>query len=94
MSKKDLYVARTGQRLDEMNEKMAAMAGRAAEVRSEARTSFDAEMARLRAASLQAAAKLDEVRIAGEDRWHKLVSEMERLRRDFTDSSPDFKFWR
>ena len=91
MSKQDVYVAKMKLQLDELNSKMTALEARAQDAKDDAKAAFDSEMGRLRDQSRLAGAKLDELKLAAEGSWQKLVSEMERLRAAFTRSCHDFK---
>lgn len=91
MSKQDVYVAKMKLQLDELNLKMTELEAKAKDARHDAKATYDDEMAKLRDQSRLAGAKLDELKLAAEGSWHKLVSEMERLRAAFTRSCHDFK---
>ncbi len=91
MSKRDVYVQKMKLQLDEMNANMTALEAKAKEAKQDARARYEEEMDKLRADSRAASAKLDEIVAAGEDGWHKLVSQMEKLRDAFTHSFHYFK---
>jgi hypothetical protein len=91
MSKRDTYIARMKLQLDELDLKMTELTTKAQDVQQEAREKYDQEMARLRAHSHAAAGKLEELRVASEDGWHKMVSEMEKLREAFGYGFTEFK---
>ena len=48
-------------------------------------------MIKLRADSRAAVTQLDEIKAAGEDTWHKMVTEMEKMRDAFRHSFNYFK---
>ncbi len=91
MSKRDVYVQKMKLQLDEMNANMTALEAKAKEAKQDARARYEEEMDKLRADSRAASAKLDEIVAAGEDGWHKMVSQMEKLRDAFTHSFHYFK---
>jgi predicted nucleic acid-binding Zn-ribbon protein len=91
MSKRDVYVAKMKQQLDELNANLGQLEEQAKDARADARDTYDREIVRLRADSKAALAKLDEVKAASETAWHKMVSDMEKLRDAFTHSFHYFK---
>jgi hypothetical protein len=58
---------------------------------ADARDKYHEEMAKLRAQFKLAAGKLDEMRLAGEENWEKMNTEMEKVRDAFTHSFRYFK---
>lgn len=91
MTKRDLYVAKMKRQLDEMNDRITTLSTQAQDLKADARAAYELEIEKLRADSRAAVAKLEEVKAAGEDGWHKLVSEMEHLRAAFRHSFAYFK---
>jgi hypothetical protein len=91
MTTRDEYVTKMKLQLDEMNEKMTALEGRAQEARDDARAKYKEEMRKLRHQSKLAVAKLEELRGVGEDSWDAMVTEMEKVRDAFTHSFNYFK---
>ncbi len=91
MSKRDAYVEKMKQQLDDLNTKMSAVEAKAQEAKEDAREKYQEEMAKLRHQSDLAVAKLDEMKSAGEDSWEKMVDEMEKVRDAFTHSFNYFK---
>lgn len=91
MSKKDLYIASMKNQLDDLNLAMAALSDRAHEAKLDAKDKYDAELLKLQEQSRLAAAKLDEMKQAGEDKWESMTSSVETLRDAFTHSFHYFK---
>ena len=91
MSKQDTYIAKMKLQLDELNLKMTTLEVKAKEAKDDAREAYEKEMAKLRADSKAAGAKLAEMKAAGEDAWDKMVGEMENLRAAFVKSFHYFK---
>jgi predicted nucleic acid-binding Zn-ribbon protein len=91
MSKRDIYVAKMKLQLDELNLKLGELEVKAREARHDAKDQYEAEMDKLREQSKLAGSKLDEMKSAAEDSWHKLVADMEKLRNAFTSSFHYFK---
>lgn len=91
MSKQDAYVEKMKQQLDALNQKMTEIEAKASEVGHEAKVSYDEEVAKIRAQSLLATEKLEQVKSAAADSWHQMVAEMEKLRHAFTSSFAYFK---
>ena len=57
----------------------------------EARDKYKEEMGKLRDQSKLAVAKLEELKVSGEDKWEAMVAEMEKIRDAFTHSYNYFK---
>ena len=91
MSKRDEYVAKMNLQLDELNGKMDELEAKAKEAKAEARDKYKEEMGKLRDQSKLAVAKLEELKVSGEDKWEAMVAEMEKTRDAFTHSYNYFK---
>jgi hypothetical protein len=91
MSKRDAYVAKMKLHLDELNAKMDELEAKAKEARADARDKYREEMTTLRQQSKLAAAKLEELKAAGENTWDAMVAEMEKLSDAFAHSFNYFK---
>lgn len=91
MTKRDEYIQKMKSQLDALNAKMSDVETQAKDAKAEARSMYREEMSRLRLQSKAAAAKLDDLKAAGEDRWEALVAEMDKLRDAFTHSFHYFK---
>ncbi len=91
MSARDVYVEKMKMQLDELNAKMNVLEAKAKEAKADAREKYKEEMSKLRAQSELAVAKLDEMRVAGEDSWERMVAEMEKIRDAWIHSFHYFK---
>ena len=91
MSKQDVYIAKMKLQLDELNLEVKKLEIKAMEARADAKDKVEEEMVKLRHQSKLASDKLDEVKAAAEGSWHKMVTEMEKLRDAFTHSFSYFK---
>ncbi len=91
MTQRDDYVQKMKKQLDELNAKMDVLAAKANSAKAEARAKYSEEMDRLRQQSEVAAAKLEDLKAAGEDRWEALVAEMDKMRDAFVHSFHYFK---
>jgi ribosome recycling factor len=87
MPTRDAYIEKMKAELDAMNARMDALQARA----KDARGKYREEMKNLRHQSDLAVAKLDELKVAGEDSWDRMVTEMEKVRDAFTHSFHYFK---
>lgn len=86
MSKRDKYVTRTRLQLDVLEQQLAALSAPAPGADAGTREVIEQALAAPRADARAAAALLGELQLAGEDAWHRRVSEMERLRHAFEAS--------
>ena len=91
MSKRDAYIEKMKDQLDELNAKMSELEAKAQEAKDEARTKYNEEMKKLSKQSKLAIAKLEEIKSAGEDTWESMVTEMEKVRDAFKHSFNYFK---
>lgn len=91
MSKKDLYIASMKNQLDELNLAMKALSNKAHEARLDARERYDEELLKMREQSQLALGKLEELKLAGEDKWEEMTKGVETLRDAFTHSFHYFK---
>lgn len=91
MSKRDEYVAKAKEQLDELNQSIDTLEQRMADAKDDAKTRYAAEMKKLREQSRAATAKLEELKLATESQWDKLVSEAEKLRDALKHSYNYFK---
>ena len=91
MTKRDEYIQKMKSQLDELNAKMDDVEAKAKDAKEEALAKYREEVARLRHQSKVAAAKLEELKSAGEDRWEAMVAEMDKLRDAFIHSFHYFK---
>lgn len=91
MSKRDAYIEKMKDQLDDLNAKMSELEAKAQEAKDDARAKYKEEMKKLSKQSKLAIAKLDEIKSAGEDTWESMVTEMEKVRDAFKHSFNYFK---
>ncbi len=91
MITRDAYIEKMKTQLDELNVRMEHLSNQAAEAQAQVRATYDKDMVQLRAQSVQAKAKMEELKSAGEDRWDAMVTEMEKVRDAFVHSFSYFK---
>jgi hypothetical protein len=91
MTKRDDYIQKMKRQLDALNATMDELATKAKDAKEEVRAKYNTEVASLRQQSKAAAAKLEDLKSAGEDRWEAMVSEMDKLRDAFVHSFHYFK---
>ena len=91
MSKRDEYTAKIKTQLDDLNAQMDVLSSKAEEAKADAREAYKAEMAKLRHQSKLAVAKYEEMKLAGEDTWDKMVAEMDKISDAFVHSFKYFK---
>ncbi|MEF8724982.1 hypothetical protein E4Q23_04685 [Candidatus Accumulibacter phosphatis] len=91
MSKRDDYIEKMKLQLDKTNTKMNELDAKAKVAKADAREKYEEEMGKLRQQSQRALAKLEELRVAGEDSWDTMVAEMEKIRDAFVHSFKYFK---
>ncbi len=91
MSKRDDYIEKMKLQLDKTNTKMNELDAKAKVAKADAREKYEEEMGKLREQSQRALAKLEELRVAGEDSWDTMVAEMEKIRDAFVHSFKYFK---
>ena len=91
MSKRDAYIEKMKDQLDELNSKMSELEAKAQEAKDDARAKYNEEMKKLSKQSKLAVAKLEEIKSAGEDTWESMVAEMEKVRDAFKHSFNYFK---
>ncbi len=91
MTKRDEYVQKIKSQLDALNATADEVVAKALDAKQEARAKYKEEVATLRHQSKMAAAKLEELKSAGEDRWEAMVAEMDKLRDAFIHSFHYFK---
>ena len=91
MTKRDEYIQKMKSQLDALNATMDEVAAKAGDAKEEARAKYREEVTMLRHQSKVAAAKLEGLKSAGEDRWEAMVAEMDKLRDAFVHSFHYFK---
>jgi hypothetical protein len=91
MTKRDEYTAKIKTQLDDLNKQMDELSAKAADAKADARETYNAEMAKLRHQSKLAVAKFEELKLAGEGTWDKMVAEMDNISDAFVHSFKYFK---
>ncbi|MBK6593119.1 MAG: hypothetical protein IPG23_10445 [Burkholderiales bacterium] len=91
MDKKSVYIEKMKTQLDELNANMNTLEAKAEEAKDDARALYKEEMAKLRHQSEVAKGKLDDMKVASEDTWDAMVTEMEKVRDAFVHSFNYFK---
>jgi recombinational DNA repair ATPase RecF len=91
MSKRDEYIAKMKQQLDDLNTQIGELESKARAGQEELSKKYDEQLAKLREHSHAAKVKLDELVDAGEDKWEALVAEGEKVHKAFVHSVNYFK---
>jgi hypothetical protein len=91
MSKRDEYIAKMKQQLDELNVQMRELESKAKAGQEVLGKKYDEQMAHLGELSAAAKEKLEEMMDAGEDKWEALVAEGEKVHKAFVHSINYFK---
>ncbi|AGX87521.1 hypothetical protein [Candidatus Symbiobacter mobilis] len=91
MTTREAYIEKMKTQLDELNVRMEHLGNKAAEVQASMHATYVEDMAQLRAQSVQAIKKMEELKATGEDRWDAMVAEMEKVRDAFVHSFSYFK---
>jgi ribosome recycling factor len=91
MTTKNAYIEAMKRQLDELNANLNKIETKAKEAKGEARDAYFAEMRKLRHQSKLAVTKFEEIKLASEDGWEKMVTEMDKVRDAFTHSFHYFK---
>jgi len=91
MTTRDAYIEKMKTQLDELNVHIERLGNQAATAQANVRATYEKDMALLHQQSLQARAKMEELRGVGEERWDAMVTEMEKVRDAFVHSYTYFK---
>lgn len=91
MSKRDEYIAKIKLQLDELNANIGDAEAKVIAAKAEVREKYTAEMSKLQQQYRNAAARLDELKAAGEDSWEAMVAEVEKVRDALKHSYNYFK---
>jgi uncharacterized alpha-E superfamily protein len=91
MTKKSVYIEKMKTQLDELNANMNKLEAKTEEAKEDARAMYKAEVGKLRHQSKLAVAKLEDMKVASEETWESMVTEMEKVRDAFTHSFHYFK---
>ena len=79
MSKRDEYVAKMKQQLDEWNAEIGELEAKAQGIQGDAREEYEEQINNLREKSKAVQDKLEDIKGAGEDAWEGLVADAERV---------------
>jgi len=90
-TKREQYTAGMKTRLDELNKDIDALEAKAAGAHHDVKEMYKAELKKVRHQSKVSMEKFDEMKIAGEESWDKMVAEMEKLQGAFVHSFNYFK---
>lgn len=91
MTKKNAYIEKMKDQLDELNANMVKLEAKTTEAKEDARAKYKEEMRKVRHQSKLAAAKFDSLVASSEETWENMVDEMEKMRDAFTHSFHYFK---
>lgn len=91
MSRRDEYVERMKQQLDDLNAQIDELEQKAEKSQADLKTKYCEQVAELRKLSAAARKKLDDLRAAGENRWDLLMAEAEKVQKAFVHSFNYFK---
>lgn len=91
MSKRDEYVVKMKQQLDELNAKIDVLETKREAASAELHVKFDEKMTEMRSHAKAVGVKMEEIKDAGEDKWESLVFEGERLQKALVQSFNYFK---
>jgi len=90
-TKREQYTAEMKTRLDELNQSIDALEAKANDAKHDVKEMYKAELKKVRHQSKVTMEKFDEMKLAGEDSWDKMVTEMEKLKGAFVHSFHYFK---
>lgn len=91
MSKRDQYVEKMKQQLDDLNEQIGTLEKKSRKAEADVRVKYDEQIAELRKLSRAAQKKMEEIKQAGDDKWEGLVAEGEKVQKAFVHSFNYFK---
>jgi predicted nucleic acid-binding Zn-ribbon protein len=91
MSKREQYVQKMKQQLDDLNGQIDKLGEKAKGANAELRAKYDKQMAELRKLSKAAHKKMEEIKDSGEDKWEALVAEADKVQKAFVHSFNYFK---
>lgn len=91
MSKRDEYVERMKQQLDEWNEDIGRMETKLTELSEPVRSTLEPQLAKARSSCGVAREKLQEVQAAGEETWEGLTDDVEHVWKTLKQSINYFK---
>jgi len=91
MSRRDEIIAKLKEQLDHLNQQIDALEAKAQQATGEAKQQYTARVNELKEMAKPAQQKLGELVAAGEDRWHKVEAESEKVYKAFVHSYNYFK---
>jgi TolA-binding protein len=91
MSKRDEYIAKMKQQLDELNAQIGELEAKTQAGQEGLKKEYEEQLAKLRAHSQSAMMKLNELKGAGEEKWDELIAEGEKVHKAFVHSVNYFK---
>ena len=91
MSKRDEYIAKMKQQLDELNAQLTELEDKGAAAQAEFLDKHKEQIAQVRGHYSSALAKMEEVKSASEDKWESMVAEGEKVHKAFVHSFNYFK---
>jgi phage shock protein A len=91
MLNRDQYIEQMKKQLDDLNQQIGKFETKSKEVGAELHAKYDEQMIELRKHSSTAQEKMEEIKVAGEDRWEAMVAEGEKVQKAFMHSLNYFK---
>lgn len=91
MSKRDEYIERMKQQLDELNEQLGELERKGEATQAEFKTRYEKQIAEVRGHYATALEKMDEVKEASGEKWESLVHEGEKVHKALVHSFNYFK---
>jgi prefoldin subunit 5 len=91
MSKRDEYVAKMKQQLDDLNAQIGDLEAKAKAGQEGLQKEYDEQLAKLKQQSQVALQKLNELKGAGEEKWDELIAEGDKVYKAFVHSVNYFK---
>jgi chromosome segregation ATPase len=91
MSKRDEFIAKLKNQLDELNADLNSLEAKAAAGQKQLGKAYDEQMANLRSNAASLRGKIDELRAAGDEKWDALVADAEKVQKAAVRSFNYFK---
>ena len=91
MSKREEFVEAMKRRLDEMNEQIDQLESRLNAEKEKFGATYDEQLQQLKASARAVSNKIDEIKVAGDERWETLVVEGEKIQKALIHSFNYFK---
>jgi prefoldin subunit 5 len=90
-TQRDEFIEKMKKQLDDINKQMKDYEKEAEEAGEKAAAEYDAQVDKLREHGKQLQAKLDEMRLASEDSWDRMMEEARKIRDAFIHSLNYFR---